>query len=147
MMIIIIQTGTPNGKGKRRFFSLKKMYTGSDRSEMISPPTSFLCENHYFWNRNSTEGKILLSAAVTFHSNVINCRSHGPSLTTCRQLNNFNEGRRASFSSFFPSFPSPFPLLFLLSSPLPLQTPLTRQALEADPWGKPHWDLEITYQV
>jgi len=48
MMIIIIQTGTLNGKGKRRFFFLKKIYTGSVRSEMISASTSFLCENHYF---------------------------------------------------------------------------------------------------
>lgn len=63
-----------------------------------------------------------------------------PSLTTCRQLNNFNEERRPSFSSFLPSFPSPLPFFFLSSPPLspfrlPLQGRQLKLALKENPTG------------
>lgn len=62
-----------------------------------------------------------------------------PSLTTCRQLNNFNEERRPPFPFFLPFFLPPLP--FFLSSfpsPVPLQASLARQAVEAAPPGEPH---------
>lgn len=67
----------------------------------------------------------------------------GPSLATCRQLNNFNEERRASFSSFLPSFPSPFLFFFFLPfflpplSPfrLPLQGRQLKLTLKENPSG------------
>ena len=67
-----------------------------------------------------------------------------PLLTTCRQLNNFNEERRASFPSFLPSFPpsfpSPFPFFFLSSPPLspvrhPLQDRQLKLTLKENPTG------------